>query len=114
MDILNFESVIPEGQYKDMTVQEAFDKNKKSIFSMIKKNRLLFSDDVLKAANITRIIREHNAYYDFERHEVGKQKKLKKDTKSIEQILDEIEMDRDGNKDFYKEPIETEIENNIG
>ena len=58
MEVYHFDSVITEGKYKDKTVQEAFDTDKKVIFNLIKKYKYSFDDEVLAAANIKKI--KHN------------------------------------------------------
>ena len=96
MKKFDFNTVLPEGRYKGKTVEEVFQNNKKSIFSLIKQYGYSFSDDVLKEAGIKKIIRDREAHWEIERDiKKGKQeKKLKKDTKNIEQILDELEESR--------------------
>ncbi len=94
MYIFNFDSILPEGRYKGKTVREVFDKNKGSIFKIIKRYHYSFSDDVLEAAHITKIEHEHHSYIEWEHHSAENMKKLKKDTKSLDEILDEMEESR--------------------
>ena len=89
----NFESILPEGRYKGKTVREVFDKNKSSIFKLIKRYGYSFSDDVLAEAHIRKISSEHHAYLEWEHHATDN-KRLKKDTKTIEEILDEMDYER--------------------
>ena len=61
-----------------LTVAEALEKNKKSIFQMIKEHKLYFSDEVLELANITKIIHDHNPKLEWEKHESKTHKKIEK------------------------------------
>ena len=94
MTIYHFDTVLQEGRYKGKTVQEVFDKNKDTIFKLIKKYGYSFDDEVLAAAHITKTVSNHRTYLEWEHHSAENVKKLRKDTKSIEEILDEFEDNR--------------------
>jgi hypothetical protein len=95
MVIYNFDTVLPEGRHKGKTVREVFDKDKSNIFKLIKKYGYSFDDEVLAAAHITKIVRNHEARLEWPRHVADKNaKKYRKDTKTIEQILDEFDDER--------------------
>lgn len=107
MKIYNFYTVLEEGRYKGKTVREVFDKDKSNIFKLIKKYGYSFSDDVLKSANITKIVRNREVKLEWPRHAPDKNaKKYRKDTKTLEQILDEFDDERVKIKgtDTVKEP----------
>lgn len=101
MRIYNFDTVFQEGRYKGKTVQEVFDKDKSNIFKLIKKYGYSFDDEVLAAAHITKIIRNHEVRLEWEHHVADKNsKKYKKDTKTVEQILNELDDERMNIKDL--------------
>ena len=107
MKIYNLKTTIDIGEYAGLTVAEALEKNKKSIFQMIKEHKLYFSDEVLELANITKIIHDHNPKLEWEKHESKTHKKLKKDTKNLDEIMDELEDDR--HKLIFDEDINEDI-----
>lgn len=94
MKIYDFDTELTEGKFKNnpKTVREAFEDDKKIIFKLIKKYGYSFSDDVLAEAGIKKLVRDRTFSNVFVDHDKPKSdnKKLKKDKKSIEEILDEI------------------------
>lgn len=116
MKIYHFDTVLTEGKFKDneKTVREAFDNDKKIIFKLIKKYGYSFDDEVLAAAHITKMTHEHtltNVIADHDRPKTPA-KKLKKDKKSIDEILDEIDDDHNNIKDdFDLCPMPEDIDN---
>ena len=60
--VYDFDTVIPSGKEKGMTVREAFEKDRRFVFETIKKwsadrvRNKEFSDEVLAAAHITKTI----------------------------------------------------------
>lgn len=105
-EILTFDSILTEGRgYKGKTVREVFNKDKGSIFYLIKTYHYQFSDDVLAEAHITKVIHDRKVYQE-EYHAIrdkglrGDNRKLKKDHKSLDEILDEM----DDQRESIKEP----------
>lgn len=92
MEIYHFDTILPEGKFKDQTVSEAFSHDNKIIFKLIKKYGYSFDDEVLAAANIKKIKRNVTVSNIIVDHDPVKSsnKKLKKDKKSLDEILDEI------------------------
>lgn len=115
MEIYHFDTILPEGKFKDQTVSEAFNHDNKIIFKLIKKYGYSFDDEVLAAANIKKI--KHNVTVSniIVDHDPVKSsnKKLKKDKKSIDEILDEICDEHLNIKEDYSVnlPIEENINN---
>ena len=108
MEIYNFDTVLEEGRHKGKTVREVFDKDRSNIFKMIKKYGYSFDDEVLAAAHITKTIRNHEARLEWPRHVAEKNtKRYRKDTKTIDQILDEFDDERVRIKETNdeKEPV---------
>jgi hypothetical protein len=94
MTVYNFDTQLTEGKFKNnpKTVREAFESDNKIIFKLIKKYGYSFSDDVLAEAGIKKIVRNQtftNVIVEHDKPRVDN-KKLKKDKKSIDEILDEI------------------------
>lgn len=107
MEIYNFDTVLQEGRQKGKTVREVFDKDRSNIFKLIKKYGYSFSDEVLAAAHITKIVRNREVKLEWPRHLPDKNsKKYRKETKTIDQILDEFDDERTKIKgmDTVKEP----------
>ena len=95
MEIYNFDTVLQEGRQKGKTVREVFDKDRSNIFKLIKKYGYSFSDEVLAAAHITKIVRNREVKLEWPRHLPDKNsKKYRKETKTIDQILDELDDER--------------------
>lgn len=97
MEKIKLDSVIETGSrsVKGKTVQEIINGNRRYIFDMIKKYKLNFDDEVLKEAHISKTIRNRKIYQEEinvsrDRDATIKPKKLKKDNKNIDDILDEI------------------------
>lgn len=115
MEIYHFDTILPEGKFKGQTVSEAFSHDNKIIFKLIKKYGYSFDDEVLVAANIKKI--KHNVMVSniIVDHDPVKpnNKKLKKDKKSIDEILDEICDEHLNIKEDYSVnlPIEENINN---
>jgi hypothetical protein len=115
MEIYHFDTILPEGKFKDQTVSEAFSHDNKIIFKLIKKYGYSFDDEVLAAANIKKI--KHNVTVSniIVDHDPVKpnNKKLKKDKKTIDEILDEICDEHLNIKEDYSVnlPIEENINN---
>jgi len=92
MKVYHFDTELTEGKLKGKTVQEAFNDDKKVIFNLIKKYKYSFDDEVLAAAGIKKIVRNEvftNVIVDHDQPKPNS-KKLKKDKKSLDEILDEI------------------------
>lgn len=115
MEIYHFDTILPEGKFKDQTVSEAFSHDNKIIFKLIKKYGYSFDDEVLAAANIKKIKRNVTVSNIIVDHDPVKpsNKKLKKDKKSIDEILDEICDEHLNIKEDYSVnlPIEENINN---
>ena len=115
MEIYHFDTILPEGKFKGQTVSEAFSHDNKIIFKLIKKYGYSFDDEVLAAANIKKI--KHNVTVSniIVDHDPVKpnNKKLKKDKKTIDEILDEICDEHLNIKEDYSVnlPIEENINN---
>lgn len=120
MDVLNFNSVIEDGRYKGKTIEEVFNKKPDYIWKTIKKwvangvKDKTFSDDVLEAAHIKHEIRDRKVYQEdfYVERDVDvlkRLKKLKKENKSIDEIVDEIdkehEMIEHGKKVLVDKPL---------
>lgn len=109
-EVLTFDSVLKNGRgYKGKTVREVFEKDKKSIFNLIKMYNCVFSDEVLDEANIKRTKHDRKVYQEeyFEVRDKGllsRSRKLKKENKSIDEILDELDKQRDKYNGFVLEP----------
>lgn len=103
MKIYHFDTELTEGKLKGKTVQEAFNDDKKVIFNLIKKYKLSFDDEVLAAAGIKKIVRNEVFTNVIVDHDKPKpiNKKLKKDKKSLDEILDEICDEHINVKDDY-------------
>ena len=103
MKIYHFDTELTEGKLKGKTVQEAFNNDKKVIFNLIKKYKLSFDDEVLAAAGIKKIVRDEVFTNVIVDHDKPKpiNKKLKKDKKSLDEILDEICDEHINVKDDY-------------
>jgi len=118
MEIYNFDTVLQQGRQKGKTVREVFDKDRSNIFKLIKKYGYSFSDEVLAAAHITKIVRDREVKLEWPRHLPDKSsKRYRKETKTIDQILDEFDDERfkiketDTNKEYVskkKKKSETE------
>lgn len=92
MKVYHFDTELTEGKLKGKTVQEAFSEDKKIIFKLIKKYKYSFDDEVLAAAGIKKIVRDvtfTNVIVDHDQPKPNN-KKLKKDKKSLDEILDEM------------------------
>ena len=101
MQTLNFNTVLTDGKYNGKTVSEVFNKNPKFVFDTIKKwaingiNDKEFADEVLKEAKITKIVHSETIFQ--ENFCVNRDldetsyKKLKKDNKTIDQIIEEFD-----------------------
>ena len=110
MEILNKKSVIElTGRYNGKTVEEVLNKNRKSIFTLIKKG-LCFDDEVLKEAHITKTIRDRHAYYEFERH-AKDNKKYEKEKMSKDDVIKIVESLNNDNIKYDDEEDEEETEN---
>lgn len=103
--IYKFDTVLEDGRYKDKTVQEVFQNHPDFIFKTLQKwaangvKDKEFDDEVLKAAHITKTV--HPSNYFQEEFSVPRDKevlkpfkKLRKENKTIEEIVDEIEEER--------------------
>ncbi len=117
MKTYHFNTLLTEGKFKDnpKTVQEAFESDNKIIFSLIKKYGYSFDDEVLEAAHIKKIVRDHSTNSILVDHDPVKpmNKKLKKDKKSIDEILDELCDEHINIKEDFDLPIASEDINNI-
>lgn len=115
MEIYHFDTILQTGKFKDQTVSEAFSHDNKIIFKLIKKYGYSFDDEVLAAANIKKIKRNVTVSNIIVDHAPVKpsNKKLKKDKKSIDEILDEICDEHLNIKEDYSVnlPIEENINN---
>ena len=103
MKVYHFDTELTEGKLKGKTVQEAFDEDKKIIFKLIKKYKYIFDDEVLAAAGIKKIVRDvtfTNVIVDHDQPKPNN-KKLKKDKKSLDEILDEMCDERMNIKEDY-------------
>ena len=107
METYNFDSELNEGKFKNnpVTVREAFEKDPKIIFNLIKKYKYSFSDDVLEAAHIKKIVKDV-AYSNIivDKDPVKPSNKVyKKDKKSLDDILDEMFDEHMNIKDDYED-----------
>lgn len=116
MKVYHFDTVLTEGKFKDKTVREAFEGDKKNVFGLIKKYGYSFDDEVLAEAGITKIVHDHtvsNIIVDHERVKPSN-KKLKKEKKSLDEILDEICDEHNNIKDddsFKFSSLENDLNN---
>lgn len=103
MKIYHFDTELTDGKYKGKTVKEVFNEDNKVIFKLIKKYKYSFDDEVLAAAGIKKMV--HNVTFTniIVDHDPVKQngKKLKKDKKSLDEILDEMYDEHMNIKDDY-------------
>lgn len=77
--------------YRGMTVEAAIEKDRRCIMNLVKRYGLYFTDAVMERAHIKRTISNERVYNEFvERRMVAKPKVLKKDTESINKILDSL------------------------
>lgn len=108
MEILHKDSVITEhGRYEGKIIEEVVTKNRKAIFSMIKKG-VMFDDEVLSMAHIKKIEHPHTVTCEIERHANKSNKKYEKDNAKLEDILKEINtLEHEGDNI----PIEDEFTN---
>ena len=106
MEILHKDSVISDhGRYEGKTVEEVVNKNRTAIFTMIKKG-VMFDDEVLSMAHITKTEHAHTAYCEIEKHINRSNRKYEKDTAKIDEILNELNtLEHDGDNI----PIEDEF-----
>jgi hypothetical protein len=104
MKTYHLDSELTEGKFKGKTVLEALNEDKKFVLNMIKKYKCSFDDEVLKEAGIVKIVHEHTFTNTIVEHDKPKPnaKKLKKDKKSIDEILDEMYDERMNIKDCYE------------
>ncbi len=116
MKVYHFDTVLTEGRFKDKTVREAFEADKKNVFGLILKYGYSFDDEVLTEAGITKIVHDHttsNIIVDHERVKPSN-KKLKKEKKSLDEILDEICDEHNNIKDddsFNFSSLENDLNN---
>lgn len=101
--------------YEEKTPGELIEKNgNKDIFKLIKRG-YMFDDDVLAAANITKVIRDERAYWEITTRKPEKERKeLKKDTASYEEIMESIsyiEVEEEEPKNEDEEDMEEFFEN---
>lgn len=121
--IYKFDTVLEDGRYKDKTVQEVFQNHPDFIFKTLQKwaangvKDKEFDDEVLKAAHITKTV--HPSTYFQEEFSVPRDKevlkplkKLRKENKSIDEIVDEIEEERYKNVGQNKNSKNYESEKN--
>ena len=109
MEILHKNSVITEhGRYEGKSVDEVITRNRKAIFSMIKKG-VMFDDEVLSIAHIKKIEHPHTVTCEIERHANKSTKKYEKDTAKIDEILKEINtLEHEGDNIPIEEEFNTE------
>lgn len=103
MKTYHFDTELTEGRLKGKTVREAFNEDKKVIFNLIKKYKCNFDDEVLAEAGIKKVVRDvtfTNVIVDHDQPKPNS-KKLKKDKKSLDEILDEICDEHINIKDDY-------------
>ena len=114
MKTYHFDTEIADGSLKGKTVREAFNENKKVIFNFIKKYKYCFDDEVLVKAGIKKIVRDVVSTNIVVDHAQPNQnnKKLKKERKSLDEILDEIYDEQMNIKDDYTyDAVEDDINN---
>lgn len=103
--IYYFDTVLEDGRYKDKTVQEVFLTHPEFIFKTLKKwaangvKDKEFDDEVLKAAHITKTVQSSIIYQEEfsvprDKEVLKPLKKLRKENKTIDEIVDEIEEER--------------------
>lgn len=88
--IYDFDSVIDvECKFKDLTVAEALNQDKKAVWKLIKNGLIIdFTDEVLKEANISKNVRDEKVEHVFVDKVIKKSNKVyKKDTESLENIM---------------------------
>lgn len=106
MEILTFNTIIEDGRYKNKTIGEVFNKKPDFIWKTIKRwaangvKDKTFSEDVLEAAHITHNIRDRHVYQeDFyverDADVLRKRVKLKKENKTIDEIINEIDKENE-------------------
>ena len=109
-DELTLDYVITKGKFKGKTIAEVIDINRHEIFNMIKKG-FYFDDEVLKAAHITRHIRDSKIIQTIIDRKVVKDTKVyPKETKKVSEIIDSMNYANDDYDDF--DDVEEEIDDN--
>lgn len=77
--------------YRGMTVGAAIEKDRRCIMDLVKRYGLYFTDAVMEKAHLKRTISNERVYNEFvERRTVSKPKVLRKDTESVDKILDSL------------------------
>lgn len=121
--IYKFDTVLEDGRYKDKTVQEVFENHPDFIFKTLKKWAINgikdkeFDDEVLKAAHITKKVNPSNYFQEEfsvprDKEVLKPLKKLRKENKSIDEIVDEMEEERYKNVGQNKNTKNYESEKN--
>ena len=121
MTVYHFNTVLTEGRYNGKTIQEVFDNHPDFIMKTLKKwaiNKVMdkeFDDEILEAAHITKHVRGKQTFQEEfmvvrDKDAIKPMKKLKKDTKSLDEIFDEMENERynikedlDDNKEYNEQ-----------
>ena len=110
-DKLTLDYVITKGKFKGKTIAEVINIDRHEIFNMIKKG-LYFDDEVLKAAHITRHIRDGKIIQTIIDRKVVKDTKVyPKDTKKVSEIIDSMNYANDSYDDDFDD-VEEEIDDN--
>ena len=110
-DKLTLDFVITKGKFKGKTIAEVIDIDCHEIFNMIKKG-FYFDDEVLKAAHITRHIRDSKIIQTIiDRKIVKDTKTYPKDTKKVSEIIDSMNYANDNYDDDFDD-VEEEIDDN--
>ena len=110
-DELTLDYVITKGKFKCKTIAEVIDIDRHEIFNMIKKG-FYFDDEVLKAAHITRHIRDSKIIQTIIDRKVVKDTKVyPKDTKKVSEIIDSMNYTNDDYDDDFDD-VEEEIDDN--
>jgi len=103
--IYKFDTVLEDGRYKNKTVLEVFQNHPDFIFKTLQKWAINgikdkeFDDEVLKAAHITKKVNPSNYFQEEfsvprDKEALKPLKKLRKENKTLDEIVDEMEEER--------------------
>lgn len=93
--------------YNGLTVAAAIEKDRRCIMELVKKYGLHFTDAVVAKAGLKRTITHERAYCEVVEHRMPNIKqKYKKDTESVEKIIDKLNVLSSSNADMGTLPTD--------